>query len=326
MSKTSSGAKQLNPTACRQEFSSIFKQLCGKRRFAEVWSDCMEIFAIVVHQQSYYNPAWMPKELEKIAMPIDDDFQRLEESYMRFVTKYEKEGMNAIAKLYALAQYAVQQTGDDFLGHVYESLEIVSKRQQDARGEFLTPATVSKLMAKLTLGESIDACIQRKGYVTCQEPACGSGRMLLALVDEMYNLGHDPRVCLFVEAIDVSRDMWNMTYSQLSWRDIPARVIHGNTLSMEVFETRLTPQYKLSRYHHEKNPVYQMLKLMKDCEIEKGATEGPESFEPIDTGVTEHGSQSTLATSELVTGVELTPESMTPQQFDSDDSGQFRLF
>lgn len=321
MSKKSDRARNLSPVRCKEEFSSIFKQLCCNRRFSEVWGDCMEVFAVVAHQQSYYNPTWMPPELETVAIPIDDDFERLEEKYMSFVPKYQKEGMSAISKLYSLAQYAVQQWGEDFLGQVYESLEIVSGAQQSASGEFLTPASVSKLMAQLTLGRSIDSCIQRKGYVTCQEPACGSGRMLLALVDEMYNLDHDPRVCLFIEAIDTNRDMFNMTYAQLSWLDLPALVIHGNTLSMEMFEFRYTPQYKLSKWHYEKNPIYVMLKFLKDFETGPGPSLSEASSE---VSPENPKSSSPRAEPNLIADADQIPVLTMPTIVD--DDGQMSLF
>lgn len=48
-----------------------------------------------------------------------------------------------------------------------------------------------------------------------------------------------------MQRMDVSRNCFNMTYLQLSLMDLQAVVQHGNTLSMEMWETRKTTQMML---------------------------------------------------------------------------------
>jgi hypothetical protein len=77
--------------------------------------------------------------------------------------------------------------------------------------------------------------------ISIAEPACGSGGLLIEAANELYELGYDPTQVMRVHATDISRDGFNMAYLQLSLLNIPAVVVHGDTLQMEIWESRPTP-------------------------------------------------------------------------------------
>lgn len=323
MSQKSQQSIVLTPDQCKSEFKKVFKSLGQKHNFAEAWADLCEVFAITIHQSSYFHPQW--EELENAAqgeqqltcwekirantLPADDEFHRLEETYMTFVPKYGREGMMVMTKLYGLAEHYLRCFRIDFLGILYEEMEIVGASQRSSRGEFFTPYPISKLMAQMTLS-NLESAIENRGYVTCHEPCSGAGGMIIAVAEVMEQQGYDPRVMLLAECIDINRTFFNITYFQLSALDLPARVWHGNTLSLKFQDFRETPQLKLSRFHHEKNPIYQMLKLLKTLESPADAT-----------------------TSEVIKDDNQEVEELTPTEpsiplptFEADDRGQFQLF
>ena len=102
-------------------------------------------------------------------------------------------------------------------------------------------------MAKMVLGdkESLAAKIAERGFVTAQEPACGSGAMVIALAHEMKAAGINYQRHLHVTAVDVDPKCVHMAYVQFSLMHIPAVIIHGNSLSLEEFGRWYTPAHIL---------------------------------------------------------------------------------
>ena len=297
-------ASRLTLEQCKAGFKEVFQQLTHSHNFAEVWADFAELGAICIHQSAYFNPEWMPPELKEKALllPIDEVFQALEERYLSLVPKYGKDGMTSISHLYAYTEYAVRTYRVDFLGPLYEELDLSGSAQRSKRGEFFTPLTIAQLMARLTLSE-VGSIIEEKGYVTLQDPCVGAAGMVIAAAEQLASLGYDPRAMLLVEAIDVNKTFFNVAYLQLSALDIPARVWCGNTLSLQMQEYRETPQLKLSRFYWEQRPEFQMLKFIKT----------------IDTQMASH--QEAIVQPELEASN--SESSVVP---DIDPSGQFRLF
>lgn len=78
-----------------------------------------------------------------------------------------------------------------------------------------------------------DEFADKEGPITINEPACGSGAMVIGAVWAMKRQNFDYRNKSFFVAQDIDiRCVW-MAYIQLSLYGIPAVVIHGNTLTME---------------------------------------------------------------------------------------------
>ncbi|MBE0317765.1 N-6 DNA methylase (plasmid) [Xanthomonas citri pv. punicae] len=138
---------------------------------------------------------------------------------------------------------AMQAEPGDVLGAVFGQLEL----SNTWRGQFFTPFELCRLMARLQIGDGADvrAIIDREGYVSASEPACGAGAMIIALAEAMHDAGINYQRHLHVVAVDVDPRAAHMAYVQFTLLHIPAVVIVGNTLAMEEREHWYTPAHVL---------------------------------------------------------------------------------
>ena len=102
-------------------------------------------------------------------------------------------------------------------------------------------------MAEITFNENLEKAIQEKGYCRVAEPTCGSGAMVLGLVKCLQNRGYEKLGGkLYIEATDIDELCVCMTYTQLSLLGLSVRVIHGNSLSGEIFSTWDSPNLQMA--------------------------------------------------------------------------------
>ena len=313
----------------KAEFKKVFASLTRKNSYSEAWADFCSVVGITVHQSAYMSPVYEEahaqglisakhfESLQNSTMPRDERWEALEQGYMAYVPKYGSEGMSTFAKLYAITSMAIEGHRVDFLGSLYQEMDLSGAAQRGKRGEFFTPKAVADMMAGIQM-RNIEEIIDGRGFVTLQEPACGAGGMIISFANQMEQAGYDPRQVLYVEAVDVNQTFFNMCYIQLSLLDIPARVWCGNSLSLEFIEVRETPQLMLSRYFWNKDPVFLMRKFL--LEMEQSEDKGESLSEGLPGAVTEPK-------------VEVEPDMPIPIQpqspvklFEVGDDGQFRLF
>lgn len=216
-----------NIEVIKKDFKTILLGLSGSRRPYEIFSDWLEMSAI-----SFYQIPYHAGDFEK-----DDTFQSYEEKYLAVAKKYNPKELSELSKLAGLTIEGLNTKFHDFLGGIYQEMEFINERT----GQFFTPYVVSSMMAKMQTG-NIKQLVEEKGIITIADHACGAGGMLIAAAQEAFHQGVDPRQFLQFDAIDIDRDCFNMTYIQLSVLDLQAIVHHGNSLSMEMWEHRPTPQ------------------------------------------------------------------------------------
>jgi hypothetical protein len=133
----------------------------------------------------------------------------------------------------------------DVLGSTFMELELANK---DA-GQFFTPYTLCKVMARVTVDESLKARVAEKGYVTANDPATGGGATLIAFAEAMKEAGLNHQTQLHVTAKDLDPRAVHMTYIQLSLLHIPAVVICGDTLRMTETSRWYTPAHILGGWN-----------------------------------------------------------------------------
>jgi len=104
----------------------------------------------------------------------------------------------------------------------------LSSKGQQWGGEFRTPKPICDLIAQLT-ANNLAALPADKPTTVC-EPACGAEAMILSLAEAC---PPDVRRRLRMTAIDISHTACDMTFINTTLWGIPARVIHGNSLTME---------------------------------------------------------------------------------------------
>ncbi|CAA6809246.1 MAG: Unknown protein [uncultured Campylobacterales bacterium] len=161
--------------------------------------------------------------------------QELEAEYLKIVGKYSKEEAQIFPELLSLVVIALSDRMGDFLGECFTDLDLGSKY----KGQFFTPYPIAKFMA-LSLGES------GKEIEKTSDPACGSGCMLIARADSLQGMKINYQKRMLVQAVDIDSLCVSMCYIQLSLLHIPAEVIHGDSLTLEVYKRWYTPAYIMS--------------------------------------------------------------------------------
>ena len=144
--------------------------------------------------------------------------------------------MRKIPELLTLTTLALNDGGCDFLGELASELEFLDS----TKGQFFTPYEISKLLAHMNLYDA-GAVINEQGFITISDPAAGAGCMILAAADIIEEQGFILDECVSVQVIELTKMTYHMLYVQLALRGIPAMVIHGNSLTLETFETSYTP-------------------------------------------------------------------------------------
>lgn len=166
-----------------------------------------------------------------------------EERYMQLIKRYERDELAKFPQMLAELTLALEDELSDVLGRTFHDLELHNKWA----GQFFSPYSLCQMMAKMTLADEdgIRARIAERGFVTAQEPACGSGAMVIALAHGMKDAGINYQEHLQVTAVDVDVKCVHMSYLQFSLLHIPAVIVHGNSLSLEEFSHWYTPAHIL---------------------------------------------------------------------------------
>ena len=186
-------------------------------------------------------------------------YDKRESEYKLTINKYNKSDRQLIADIFAniyiLLSNQLYIGFDDYLGKIY----MPSNTSNYKTGQFFTPYTISKLCADVAIDEKeIKNHIENDNIITMHEPAVGSGGMVLATADTLYNKYHfNISRNLFVECGDVDVRCVYMTYLQLSLAGIPAAIYHRDGLSLETWDVWKTPPYLMqyTRFRKYENIV-----------------------------------------------------------------------
>lgn len=200
------------------DFVRSFNRIASHRHRYEVFRDFVTMAAISMHNTICKNAS-------------------LEEEYLKITKGYKRDQLTEFSVLLSKLVTLLEEEPQDVLGPLYMDLELGNTQA----GQFFTPHEVSELMARMIHGEELKSL--SKPFITLSEPACGAGGMVLAFVKVMISHGHDPAKRLWVQCQDIDRTAALMCYLQLALWNVPARVVVGNTLSMEVREVFYTPAH-----------------------------------------------------------------------------------
>lgn len=179
------------------------------------------------------------------------NYDKREKRYLEIINKYDKQMQKLIVEVFTeIYQLLINQNENhvfnDYLGEIYMN----SNTQNKKTGQFFTPYHLSKVTASLSINENIiKDIITQNEVLTLLEPACGSGGMIVAaieLLSNKYDFNYASN--LFVDATDIDKRCVHMTYLQLAMLGVPAVIRHGDTLSLDIWDTWLTPSY-LMQYH-----------------------------------------------------------------------------
>lgn len=153
-----------------------------------------------------------------------------EKMYMAIASKYSSSEMKVFPEMLAEVVNGMEENPDqDFLGELFMGLDLGNEWQ----GQFFTPYNVCRMMAAMTYGKDLKVKIERQGWISVNDPACGAGALLIAFANECRRPGNDVNFqssVLFV-AQDIDFLAGCMCYIQLSLMGCPGYVVIGDSLS-----------------------------------------------------------------------------------------------
>lgn len=196
-------------------------------------------------------------------------YDEREREYFNIISKYNREELeqlkNAFHCLISIMDVAFISEGPrDILGEIFHELELHNKY----KGQFFTPINISELMGTMAFGNDERSSIKEKGYFTVNEPACGSGVMVLGLarVAAKNNVNYNTQMCVLANDIDIK--CTHIAYVQLSLYSIPAIVTHGDTIQVKEWSRWYTPLYLFDNWAW-KAPLSMLTGRNSDIEMMK---------------------------------------------------------
>lgn len=193
-----------------KEFLDIFKTLCYSRSSWQVWADLMSAIAC---------------SLSNAADRTQGHYERREQEYAECIKRLGS--VETPARLFAVIVEALEYNPEqDFLGKMYMNLELGNHW----KGQFFTPYNVCKMMSEMTIG-NVSAEIERRGYVSICDPACGAGATLIAAANTLRRQREDFQHHVLFAGQDVDRVVALMCYIQLSLLGCAGYICVGNTLT-----------------------------------------------------------------------------------------------
>lgn len=241
----------MNYETAQKEFIRLIESKCYEFQAWELFTDFCKLSAI-----SMYQPFLKSEELEK--------------EYMQTISKYKKDVAEIFPQLFTYVVMGLEDKMGDFLGECFMDLNLGSKY----KGQFFTPYNISVFMASI-LGEATG---EKESFC---EPCVGSGGMVIARADaisQKHGLGYQD--IMEVHAVDIDVLCVHMSFIQLSLLGISAEVVHGNSLSLEVFSTWYTLKYIMNASNKQHKPKEE------EQLTEEGFTEKQEDSEPKKEKVT----------------------------------------
>lgn len=159
-----------------------------------------------------------------------------EKRYLETINKYKEEDRMKFSELLAITTNAfmVGNSPDfkDFLGDIY----MVCGFGSDSQGQFFTPYSICKVMAQMVVKEPEEGKI-----FTCSDPAVGGGALPIAYAQALYNKGINYQQYSYFECWDISQNSCCISMIQMSILGMPATIVRGNSLSLDVYEVWETP-------------------------------------------------------------------------------------
>lgn len=208
----------------RRQFVAVFMDTARHLRRWEVFSDFITLAA---------------SELDIARIRTPENIERSRE----ICAKYGESDISNFHALFGLMVCALEAKFHDFLGAIFMELEL----GDDRNGQYFTPYNVQSLLAKL-LRPDVDETIRREGFVTVSDPASGAAGMIVAYAEYLLEAGYNPSEQMFGSCIDIDPIAAGMAFIQLSLLGIPAEVVTGNTLTMQLNRVRYTPVYYINNF------------------------------------------------------------------------------
>ena len=210
----------------------------------EVFGDFFEAFQAVSRQEGWRSSEVLRHFTETSFRAIRGQFligeawEKNEAEYMRVqkLCRHPQETLTNLSVMLGAMTLALSREPVDFLGPVFTEIAADA-----GLGQFFTPWHVSYLIAKMTIPERAEALKDGRRFVSMQEPACGVGGMILASNLALREAGYDVAREVHWFGVDIDRRAICGAYLQAALTDCSGVFVHGNALSLETWESTLTP-------------------------------------------------------------------------------------
>lgn len=104
-----------------------------------------------------------------------------EEMYRSRAEKYSAKELEVFADMLLEVVAELERDPEqDFLGELFMALGLGN----EWKGQFFTPYSVCRVMSAMTYAPDMTARIEKQGWVSVNDPACGAGALLLAFANE----------------------------------------------------------------------------------------------------------------------------------------------
>jgi hypothetical protein len=210
----------------QKEMARLMRENAHRHRLHRVFADFCELAAI------------------SLSNAVDRlKYAKREARYLEIVAQYEAEEVARFPRMLACLVESLEEEFKDALGSLFMSFEFGDQW----KGQFFTPYPVASLMARL-VGGDLKGQVQRDGFVTVSEPACGAGAMVIAMAEAARDQGVNYQRDMHVIATDIDMTAVHMAYVQLALLHIPAIVVHGNSLALSEWDHWATPAHVLGQW------------------------------------------------------------------------------
>lgn len=195
--------RMLSAAEARKQFASVFRHTAPNMRRSEVFRDFISLAASDLDMARLRSP-------------------EIIENSRRIYGRYKPDDIDAMQQLFCLMVEGLAGEFHDFLGALYMEQQLGA----DEMGQYFSPSSISRLMAGLLMPGAVET-IKREGWMTLDEPACGSAGMVIAFAYWMAEKGMNPSEQLYATCTDIDPMVADMAFIQLALLGIPAKVVTG---------------------------------------------------------------------------------------------------
>ena len=114
----------------------------------------------------------------------------------------------------------------DFLGELFMALGLGN----EWKGQFFTPYSVCRAMSAMTYAPDMTARIEKQGWISVNDPACGAGALLVAFANECRRQHINYQTSVLFVAQDIDFLAGCMCYIQLSLLGCPGYVVIDDSI------------------------------------------------------------------------------------------------
>lgn len=191
----------------------LVNECAGAHSAREIWTDFLTMYACA------------------ISNAVDEvHFEKREALYMKTIQKYSSKEQEKLVQFCGMIIAGLNQNpGHDLLGKAYMELGFGISQM----GQFFTPPEVSAVMSRIAAGNILEV-VEKKGYATISDPACGAGATLLNALSEVADTlagKYNWQDHILVTGQDVDWTAGIMCYIQLSLMGAAGYIKIGDTFT-----------------------------------------------------------------------------------------------